>query len=262
MYIQPTNQPTGGPIFVGSNDVRDQPGVTRYQVIVLFVQLGAWKCLVTRLTEITTSTCLFICHYKASTKFPWKFLREAILCEYRENCLLILTTLLRNYSDKNKRIIIICHRIWNLSMGCHDISTWALDKKDHKHPVVNQPGFHVSCSMSLKLFFFQAHCLEISTHPIPFYHLGDLFQPDMFWGNTCSNWQCNNICWIRKGLWVWVRFWCEKWTLRKLDGQHFHQVVGGEIETLITKVVENLFFAVFWGEDDQFSINEKVAGSP
>ena len=38
---QPTNQPTGGPIFVGSNEVRDQGGVTRYQVIVLFVRLGA-----------------------------------------------------------------------------------------------------------------------------------------------------------------------------------------------------------------------------
>jgi len=37
-------------------------------------------------------------------------------------------------------------------MGYHDISTWAMDKKDHKHPVMNQPGFHVSCSMSLELF--------------------------------------------------------------------------------------------------------------
>ena len=59
-------------------------------------------------------------------------------------------------------------------------------------------------------------------------------------------------------------FEVEMWeqTLSKLDGQHFHQVLGGEIETLITKVVENPYFSDFWGEDDQFSINEEVACSP
>ena len=111
-----------------------------------------------------------------------------------------------------------------------------------------------------------------SSHPIEFTHPGKVSR--FCWGNTCSNWQCNNICWIRKGL-VCLGSRKDDGFLTK-GGKCWEKVnpqesrrgwstvfppgCGLGIETLIIKVFVNLYyFGIFELSIKQFLINEKVA---
>ena len=118
---------------------------------------------------------------------------------------------------------------------------------------MNQPAFHVSCSMSLKLCFSKFTAWKFQPIPSHFTISGTFFSPTCFEATLAAIDSATTFvgsgkaCEFGFAFDVFVRGGNvrKNQTLGKLDGQHFHQVLGGGIETLITKVVENPYFSDF-----------------